>query len=47
MEMCLEGVWQVSGGCLEGALRVSRRCLESVWKVAGGCLEGIYGMSER
>ena len=30
-----EGIWRVSGGCLEGVWRVSGGCLESVLRVSG------------
>ena len=33
---CLKGVWQVSGGCVEGVF----------WRVSEECLEGIYGMAK-
>ena len=33
---CLEGVWRVSGGCLDG-------CLVSDWKVFGGCMKRVSG----
>ena len=41
---CLEGVWKVSGRCVDGVLgfwlsggwwRVSGECLAGVWKVSG------------
>ena len=38
---CLEGVWRVSVGCLEGVLKGSGRCLEGVWKVS---LRGLGSM---
>ena len=31
-----EGVWRVSGGCLDG-------CLVSDWKVFGGCIKRVSG----
>ena len=43
---CLEGVWQVSGGCLAGVLCLSGGGLKGVWKVSLGCLGEIYGMFE-
>ena len=33
--MSLEGVWNVSGGCLECVWKVSGMCLEGVWSVSG------------
>ena len=38
---CLEGVWRVSVGCVEGVLKGSGRCLEGVWKVS---LRGLGSM---
>ena len=36
---CLEGVWRVSKGYLEGIGKISGRCLEDIQKVSGGNLE--------
>ena len=33
---CLEGVWRVSKGYLEGIGKISGRCLEDIQKVSGG-----------
>ena len=35
---CLEGVWKVSGRCLESTRKVSGGCLKGVWKVSTRCL---------
>ena len=35
-ELCLVGVWRVSG-----------TCLKRVWNVSGGCQEGVWKVSER
>ena len=43
----MEGVWQVSFGCLEGVLRVSGRCLNGVWRESMGCLNGILVSQDR
>ena len=42
---CLEGVCRVSGGCLEGFWKMSGKCLEIVCKVSGVCVEGDWKMS--
>ena len=51
---CLEGVWMMSGRCLDSNVleqimvfakfiwKVSGRCLEGVWNVYGRCLEGVW-----
>ena len=41
---CLEGVWMVSGTCLEGVCNVfggyQEGCQEVFWNMSGECLEG-------
>ena len=32
----------MSGGCLEGVLKVSKGCLEVAWRVSGESLEGVW-----
>ena len=41
-----EGVWKVSGMCLEGVWRVSKGHLEGIGKVSGRCLEDIRGFMQ-
>ena len=36
--MCMEGVWRLSGGCLEAY----EKGLEDVWMVIGWCLVGVW-----
>ncbi len=37
----LEGVWSLSGRCVEAGLRVWKECLEDVGRLSGGCGEDI------
>ena len=37
----------MSGKCLEGAWKVSKKFLEGVWILSGWYLEGIWEVSER
>ena len=41
-----EGVWKVSGRCLEGTLTVLGGCNESNRKISGMCLDGIWNVSQ-